>query len=64
MLLKNYYYKTPFREKTIHYCSPSIQHELINHMANKVLKTIIDRLGAAKYFTVILDYTSDVNHQE
>lgn len=56
--------KTLSREKTVHYCSHSIQNELINMMANKVLEIIIDRLRAEKYYSVILDCTPDVSHQE
>lgn len=40
---KELLHKTLSREKTVHYCSHSIQNELINLMANKVLETIIDR---------------------
>lgn len=57
-------HKTLSREKIVHYCSYSIQNELINLIANKVLKTIIDRLCAAKYYSVILDCTPDLSHQE
>ena len=46
------------------YLSKTIQNEIINLIGNKLKNIIIDRIKYGKYFSVILDCTSDVNHQE
>lgn len=47
-----------------HYLSHSIQNELISAMANKVQKVIIDAIRRTKYYSILLNFTPDVSHQE
>ena len=47
-----------------HYLSPEIQNEFINLMGSKVQEYIVKKVKEAHYFSLMVDSTPDISHQE
>ncbi|KAG8434798.1 hypothetical protein GDO86_012953 [Hymenochirus boettgeri] len=52
------------KETHIHYLGPGIQNEIINLLSLQIREKILVQLSVAKYYSIILDCTPDINHME
>lgn len=52
------------KETNVHYLSKQTQNEFISLLSNKVNEHILNELEKATYYSIILDCTPDVSHQE
>lgn len=46
------------------YTSKDIQNELIGIMANMVMAEIVDKVNGAKYYSLLVDETTDTSNKE
>ena len=47
-----------------HYLGKHTQNELIQIVGDKILEAIVTQVRDSKYFSIILDCTPDISHQE
>jgi hypothetical protein len=64
LIMKDHFRHVVDKEVQNHYISHKIQNELISLLANEIKEEIRRKILKAKYFTVILDCTLDLSHEE
>lgn len=52
------------QEGSVSYLSPTIQNELIEHLGSKVRCDILEDVRHSKYFSLMLDTTPDLSHDD
>lgn len=63
-VLENHVSRIKDGETHAHYLSKDIQNELIQLVSDRILTTIVTQVRDSKYFSIILDCTPDISHQE
>ena len=48
----------------IHYLGKRTQNELIQIVSDKIMEAIVTQVGDSKNFSIIVDCTPDISHQE
>ncbi|KAK0150731.1 repressor of the inhibitor of the protein kinase [Merluccius polli] len=64
VVLENHLNRIKDGETHAHYLSKDIQNELIQLVSDRILETIVTQIRDSKYFSIILDCTPDISHQE
>jgi hypothetical protein len=63
-VMKEHIRRISSQEIHCHYLGKDIQNEVIQLLANKIRFRIVTALKNAKYYSIILDCTPDINHTE
>ncbi|XP_040210403.1 zinc finger MYM-type protein 1-like [Rana temporaria] len=63
-IMENHLSKIKDGETHAHYLGQHTQNELIQIVSGKILEAIVTQIRDSKYYSIILDCTPDISHQE
>uniref|UniRef100_A0A8C1K3Y1 TTF-type domain-containing protein n=1 Tax=Cyprinus carpio TaxID=7962 RepID=A0A8C1K3Y1_CYPCA len=63
-IMENHLSKIKDGQTHAHYLGQHTQNELIQIVSGKILEAIVTQIRDSKYFSIILDCTPDISHQE